>query len=221
MEVILIGDPRIESIPVEESGDQMVDLSLEYPETSFDKNREFVQKISSSISFGRKTIGRMLIEAEAQLPSGFKFLIKECYRPLSVQRNFWESYEAFLRKQNPDWSLSEIYLECSKYIAPLSVAPHSTGGAVDLLLTDQNGNWLDMGCRFNAEPTSCEYKTYFHSDKISSQARRNREILGAVMTRVGFVNYPTEWWHWSYGDKYWAYMTNAKTAIFSSLELEE
>jgi D-alanyl-D-alanine dipeptidase len=21
------------------------------------------------------------------------------------------------------------------------------------------------------------------------------------------VNYPTEWWHWSFGDRYWAYVT--------------
>jgi D-alanyl-D-alanine dipeptidase len=23
------------------------------------------------------------------------------------------------------------------------------------------------------------------------------------------VNYPTEWWHWSFGDRYWAYATGA------------
>jgi hypothetical protein len=25
------------------------------------------------------------------------------------------------------------------------------------------------------------------------------------MQAHGFVNYPTEWWHFSYGDRYWAY----------------
>ncbi|ABX41733.1 hypothetical protein Cphy_1358 [Lachnoclostridium phytofermentans ISDg] len=24
----------------------------------------------------------------------------------------------------------------------------------------------------------------------------------------GFVNYPTEWWHWSYGGCYWAFLNN-------------
>ncbi|MDT7587682.1 MAG: zinc D-Ala-D-Ala dipeptidase, partial [Pseudonocardiales bacterium] len=31
---------------------------------------------------------------------------------------------------------------------------------------------------------------------------------------VGFVNYPTEWWHWSYGDRYWAIKTTAAAAIY-------
>jgi hypothetical protein len=27
--------------------------------------------------------------------------------------------------------------------------------------------------------------------------------LGGGLTAAGMVNYPTEWWHWSYGDRYW------------------
>ena len=31
---------------------------------------------------------------------------------------------------------------------------------------------------------------------------------------AGLVNYPTEWWHWSYGDRYWALMTGARAALY-------
>ena len=31
---------------------------------------------------------------------------------------------------------------------------------------------------------------------------------------AGLVNYPTEWWHWSYGDRYWALMTGATAAVY-------
>jgi zinc D-Ala-D-Ala dipeptidase len=31
------------------------------------------------------------------------------------------------------------------------------------------------------------------------------------------VNYPTEWWHWSYGDRYWAYQSGARAARFGPL----
>lgn len=41
-----------------------------------------------------------------------------------------------------------------------------------------------------------------------------------AMTTVGFVNYPTEWWHWSYGDKYWAFMKSEPHAIYKSVEIE-
>ncbi len=220
MEFLLIGDPQIEAIPSDDNREPLVDLLESFPELAFDVSRQFVQKTSSSISKARKSVGEKLTQAQLLLPQGYKFLIKECYRPLSVQRQFWNHHEAFLRDKFPAFSDEEIRLECSKYIAPLSVAPHSTGGAVDLLLTDSSGNWLDMGSRFNAEPSSCDYATYFHSDKISAEARQLREILSLAMSSVGFVNYPTEWWHWSFGDKYWAHHTKSPVAIFSSLELE-
>jgi hypothetical protein len=34
------------------------------------------------------------------------------------------------------------------------------------------------------------------------------------MGSAGFINYSTEWWHWSYGDRYWALITKADSAIY-------
>ncbi|MFD0746223.1 M15 family metallopeptidase [Phytohabitans flavus] len=44
---------------------------------------------------------------------------------------------------------------------------------------------------------------------ISPRARHHRRILSAALTRAGFANYPTQWWHWSFGDRYWAHHTGA------------
>ncbi|WP_281286552.1 M15 family metallopeptidase [Herbidospora galbida] len=41
-------------------------------------------------------------------------------------------------------------------------------------------------------------------------------MLGTALTEAGLVNYPTEWWHWSYGDRYWAHVTGAGTARYGS-----
>jgi D-alanyl-D-alanine dipeptidase len=49
------------------------------------------------------------------------------------------------------------------------------------------------------------------------EARHNREILCDALTRAGFVNYPTEWWHWSYGDRYWAFVTGAPVAPYGHM----
>jgi zinc D-Ala-D-Ala dipeptidase len=35
-----------------------------------------------------------------------------------------------------------------------------------------------------------------------------------VLCREGLVNYPTEWWHYSYGDRYWALATGAAAALY-------
>ncbi|SED95789.1 D-ala-D-ala dipeptidase [Streptomyces sp. TLI_105] len=40
-----------------------------------------------------------------------------------------------------------------------------------------------------------------------------------MLTSTGLVNYPTEWWHWSYGDRYWAPATGAATAPYGPKEL--
>ncbi len=36
------------------------------------------------------------------------------------------------------------------------------------------------------------------------------------MHAAGFVNYPTEWWHWSYGDRYWALLTGSPHAVYGA-----
>jgi zinc D-Ala-D-Ala dipeptidase len=38
------------------------------------------------------------------------------------------------------------------------------------------------------------------------------------MEESGFVCYPSEWWHWSYGDKYWAFLTNNESALYSPVD---
>ena len=49
---------------------------------------------------------------------------------------------------------------------------------------------------------------------LSDEARHNRDLLARAMGGAGFVNYPTEWWHWSYGDRYWALISNADRAVY-------
>lgn len=41
----------------------------------------------------------------------------------------------------------------------------------------------------------------------------NREIMSKALASIGLINYPTDYWHWSYGDRYWAYQTEQAQAI--------
>jgi hypothetical protein len=34
------------------------------------------------------------------------------------------------------------------------------------------------------------------------------------------VNYPTEWWHWSFGERYWAFVTGAGRTRYAPVRLE-
>ena len=216
----LIGDKKVKEIPVQDCDESIVDLSKLFPELHFDWDRQNVQKKSSSISLGRPTIGERLIQAQRLLPKGYRLLIKECHRPMWVQKEFWDGYFSYLKSKFPAWSDQEIYDECSKLNAPLDVAPHTTGGAVDLTLSDESGRALDLGTKFNAEPLETENATFTIATNISDEARKNRQLLMSVMSKAGFINYPTEWWHWSYGDKYWAFQTNQPYAIYDSTDFE-
>jgi hypothetical protein len=59
---------------------------------------------------------------------------------------------------------------------------------------------------------------YMASPSISPEARANRQVLCGVLTKVGLVNYPTERWHWSYGDRYWAYVSGTPAARYGPAE---
>jgi D-alanyl-D-alanine dipeptidase len=52
------------------------------------------------------------------------------------------------------------------------------------------------------------------SKKISPAAIKYRKIMSKALEDAGFVNYPTEYWHWSYGDRYWAYVKKQPNAIY-------
>jgi zinc D-Ala-D-Ala dipeptidase len=49
---------------------------------------------------------------------------------------------------------------------------------------------------------------------VTAAGRRHRDILASAMTAAGLVNYPAEWWHWSYGDRYWAFQADRGTALY-------
>jgi D-alanyl-D-alanine dipeptidase len=38
------------------------------------------------------------------------------------------------------------------------------------------------------------------------------------MEYAGFINYPAEYWHYSFGERVWAKLTGSNTAIFSKIE---
>ncbi|MDE0982357.1 MAG: M15 family metallopeptidase [Gammaproteobacteria bacterium] len=75
---------------------------------------------------------------------------------------------------------------------------HSRGSSIDLTLIDsQTGEELDMGTPWDFfDPSS--WPSY---QEISAQARANRNLLSAVMTKHGFAAIRTEWWHFNLEDE--------------------
>jgi D-alanyl-D-alanine dipeptidase len=106
----------------------------------------------------------------------------------------------------------------SRFVAPLAVAPHVAGAAVDVTLVDASGAELWMGTEIDATPEDSDGACFFAAP-VDSVARRNRTLLADALSGAGLVNYPTEWWHWSYGDRYWALLTGADHALYGPVEV--
>ncbi len=213
--VLLISDPKVLAVPIEDNGDKLISLK-DIKELWIDNRKS---KASRSFSYLRESVASRLVNVQQALPKSIHLLIIEGHRPLSLQKEYFEGYSKELQTLHPEWSTEKIYQEASKYVAPPAInPPHSTGGAIDLTLADENGEELDMGTRVNADPEESQNACFTSAENINEQSKKNRAILITAMSQSGFVNYPTEWWHWSYGDRYWAYQKKEPCAIFGSVE---
>ena len=127
---------------------------------------------------------------------------------------YFTEYADELRRDNREWTDERVHNQASRALSPPAIAPHVAGAAVDLTLCTIAGEELDMGTKVNASPEGSDLACYTAAPNILAEAAANRRLLADALTAVGMVNYPTEWWHWSYGDRYWAKSTGAPTARY-------
>ena len=213
-QLIQLSDERVATVPIRDNGEGMA--SLQYASfLSVDGRKRNASPSFHLVRLG--VIDRLSAVAKA-LPEGMRLLLIEGYRTPELQKEYFEEYQAELRQLHPEWTDEVLHSETSKYVAPPDAAPpHTTGGAVDLTLVTSDGKELDLGSRVNADPVESKGACFTDAVSISPSARANRSLLIRAMEDAGFVNYPTEWWHWSYGDRYWALLTKQSHAIYGQV----
>ncbi|MDF3294409.1 M15 family metallopeptidase [Streptomyces silvisoli] len=214
-EIVLMSDPKVAALPVRECGEPLVDVRRD-SHLLVDGRK---QDSDGAFAYLREGVLNRLVRAQELLPSGLRLLFVEGYRPPALQRRYFDEYAAELRAEHPRWLADQVHGAASRYVSPPEIAPHSAGAAVDLTLVDADGHELDMGTRMNASPEESAGACYTGADNISAEARSHRAVLSAALTAAGLVNYPTEWWHWSYGDRYWALATRAEAADYGPTDL--
>jgi zinc D-Ala-D-Ala dipeptidase len=101
---------------------------------------------------------------------------------------------------------------------PATPPPHSTGAAVDVTLIDAENRSVEMGSPID-EISPRSYPDYFahHGDPAGIQYQIHRQILAQAMRSAGFQQHPNEWWHFSFGDQLWAWLSQSKTATRSEI----
>ena len=220
--IILIADPKILAITIKDNAEPMVDLRdqtkiLIGPSPEIPNNTDYTKM--------RKTVYEKLLEAQSLLNDGMFFCLYEAYRSLALQKTLFDHRFKIVQSHHTNWTNDEIFEETTKMVSPVvnkdgskNIPPHSTGAAVDVYLINKNGEPLDMGIHpKDWMEDENDLLSLTDSKNISAVAQTNRQIMSNALTQVGFVNYPTEYWHWSYGDRYWAYHKHQSHAIYGSV----
>lgn len=168
-----------------------------------------------------ETLERLLL-ACTYLPKGISFKILDAYRPWNLQNELYYAYKPeIIKKFNLEGlSLEEQEKVISNYVSiptkDENLPPlHTTGGAIDLILTNRNTlKDLDFGIFF--DEFSNLSNTVSFENSTNEIVKSNRRLLYNVMTEVGFTNLPSEIWHYDYGNRAWAFYKNEK-AIYKGV----
>ena len=221
-------------VPIKDNGDKLIAIPscLKFLDPHPYSHLGAPYKDKTSIWKLREEVVNRLVKVNEYLisKSSFYLLIYDSWRPLEVQEFIFK--RAFLlecEKLDIDASLKNmksypsILKKVEKFLAYPSFdsrcpPPHSTGGALDVCLSDKDGNLLEMGSKVDQmDETSNPYffANIKNEEAIIWNSRRN--LLRKIMTKFGFAQHPNEWWHFSYGDQLWAWKNKKANALYGKI----
>jgi D-alanyl-D-alanine dipeptidase len=210
---ISIAEPvsELRKVRIVENGEPLVNFLVECPDLILDHPRFTYRRET----LARQAVVRMLCEANASLMSkGYRLAIVEGWRPPHIQKRMYMGTWNRFKERHPDWTDVTLKRVVNRYTAPLHgrvPPPHSTGAAVDLVLADLQGNVQDHWTPYQWRDPVC---FQFDAPGLSDAARNTRQLLWDALTPTGLTNYPSEYWHWSYGDQGWAYRGGHMNALY-------
>ncbi len=212
-----LSDPQIAAIPTAECGEAMVSLHGIAPRLKVDISDTNIAGLGYRPEFlVRQSVADKLKAAALSLPEPMHLLVKESLRPAAFQEFLFKRRLAKLAAEQPELREEQRVALTARFVAPPWVAGHPTGGAVDVTLCDAHGQEADLGCAYDEDEKASGGRCFSFANNLTALAQHNRAVLFACLTSQGFVNYPFEWWHWSYGDKYWAAVTRSPAALYGA-----
>ena len=215
--------PDVKSITASAAGEPFVDIE-DYSKGVILVDLQYLKAGRAgavSSAYMRRGVADRLLSAWEQLPEGYTFKIYDAWRSVETQSDLYYEYYNKLASDGANRGLSseELHKMARTFVSfPDTSAEfsfvHSSGGAIDLTVIDENGVELDMGCGFDDFSDLAE-TCFFEEEGKDPTARQNRRILYRAMTAAGFTNYPCEWWHYDFGDIFWSAITG-KPAVYAS-----
>jgi len=217
-----LSDSRVAAMPTLECGEKLVSIVGLHTRLNVDDSASNVASLGYNPTFAvRETVAGRLVDAVSALPSNYCLLVKESLRPATLQKFYFERRLGKVLAEHRNMAESDAIALAARFVAPPWVAGHPGGGAIDLTLCDASGREFDLGCAYDADEAASGGACFSQFDNLSAHARKHRSVMFTVLENAGFVNYPFEWWHWSYGDKYWAVVKQQANALYGPVEAPE
>ena len=202
------------TIPIIDCGDKLIEIPSHFkfidPHPYFQLGAPYENK--NTIWKLRGEVVKRLIKVNDYLSSkkkNFNLLIYDSWRPLVVQEYMFKrainieckkldinvsledinSYPSIIEKVEKFWAYPSFDEKCPP--------PHSTGGALDVCLSDKFGNIIDMGGDIDQMDETSKpdfYETSDNEEAIVWNKRRN--LLKEIMNKFEFVQHPDQLWAW-------------------------
>lgn len=212
-----IADQAVKNITIQDSMEEMVDLQIiSNPRikqlAAFHPRYINTYKAFSKVRHG---LYQKLLTMLETLPENIGIAYFEGFRPLAKQKEYFGNKlkETLITIQDKELA----YQETAKLVSPFidNIPVHCTGAAIDMTLFRMINNayeLIDMGQFDVIFGVNAQQETF--SVNTNEEQRTNRLLLLQAATNAGLVNYGYEWWHYSFGDKAWAYVKGQKYAIY-------
>ena len=160
--------------------DSSLILELKYAtEDNFTKKAIYPVKVCV---LQRETALKLINANEEFKKLGYRIKIWDAYRPMYVQKIFWNIVMDDRFVANPNKNGSR----------------HNRGTAVDVTLVDNFEKELRMPSKYD----DFSGKAYRNYEGMDEEERKNINFLTEVMEHHGFLTIDTEWWHFDDSNYY-------------------
>lgn len=221
-----------QNITIEDTREKLVSAKQLDSKLIVVKPQYFLKNIEGAENdcYLREGATQLLTEAAQQLPKNYRFMIYDAWRSFDVQKSLFDQYYQELQYEYPNLSNETLTEITTKYVSLPSLnkkapAPHITGGAIDLTLINEQGEQLAMGTdfdSFNEEASTRYYENLIEKGEILTSTQENylinRRLLYHLMVSVGFTSYAHEWWHFDYGNQWWANQQQDRIAKYGLIQ---
>lgn len=138
-------------------------------------------------------VGKALEIIAKEYP-GYKLVIWDAARPIFAQEALWGQVKGTNRM---------VYVS-----NPRKGSLHNFGMAIDIAARKPDGSPVDMGSIFDdfsaqASASRAVQDSLVRVGRLTPKQRLNRQIFTQIMRKAGFIQLPSEWWHFNAASADW------------------